>query len=131
MAAIHVDLTGQPHTVCIYLIACSVEGKLYMLLACRSMHLDFLVGLCGCQLPRCWTNGMRYLSLLSHVPISIGFHLHMMKTSFSLWTVTPSFVKTEMVHVLDVFPTLMRECGKSSKVSASAALNGYLGSVIT
>ena len=70
---------------------------------------------------------MRYRPLLSCAPIRIGLPLHVMSTSVSLWIVTPSFVKMEMVTASYVLPTLMRECGKSSKVSALAPLGWILG----
>ncbi len=48
----------------------------------------------------------------------IGSPLHVMRTSFSLNTLTPSFMKTETVSSSDVLPTLIRDVGKSWNVSA-------------
>jgi len=119
IAASHVDFTGWPHTACIHLIACSVEGRSYTLLAWCSMRLAFLVGLRSCKLPHCWTRDMWYRPLLSCAPISIGLPLHMMRTLFSLCTTTPSFVKMEIVPASAVLPTLIRECGNSLDISAN------------
>ena len=57
--------------------------------------------------------------------------LHVMSTSCSLCTLTPPFVKMEIVPSLDVLPTLMKELAKLVKVSAIEAccescLNGSL-----
>ncbi len=48
----------------------------------------------------------------------MGLHLHVMRTSSSLNTLTPSIVKTETMPLLDVLPTLIRDVGKSWNVSA-------------
>jgi hypothetical protein len=48
----------------------------------------------------------------------IGSPLHVMRTSSSLNTLTPSFVKTETVPSSDVLPMLIRDVGKSWNVSA-------------
>jgi hypothetical protein len=48
----------------------------------------------------------------------IGSPLHVMRTSSSLNTLTPSFVKTETVPSSNVLPTLIRDVGKSWNVSA-------------
>jgi hypothetical protein len=48
----------------------------------------------------------------------MGLPLHVMRTSSSLNTLMPSFVKTETVPSLDVLPMLMREVRKSWNVSA-------------
>ncbi len=55
------------------------------------------------------------------MPINIGLPLHVMSTSCSLCTVTPSFVKIDIVPSSDVLPTLISELGKSSNESALAA----------
>ena len=120
-ALLHVVLTGYPHTACMHFIACSMDGKSYTLFACRRAWCAFLDGFHGCQRPRCCTNGMRYRPLSSRIPINSGSPLHVISTSCSLWTVTPSFVKIDIVPSSDVLPTLMRELGKSSNESALAA----------
>ncbi len=48
----------------------------------------------------------------------IGSPLHVMRTSSSLNTLMPSFMKTETVPSSDVLPTLIRDVGKSWNVSA-------------
>jgi hypothetical protein len=101
-ALIHVDLTGYPHT----------------LLALRSAALMHALGFQGCHCPFCCINGIRYRPCSSHVPISIGMPLHVMSTSCSFCTVTPSLVNIEMVPSSEVLPTLISDVGKSSKVSA-------------
>ena len=55
------------------------------------------------------------------MPINIGSPLHVMSTSCSLCTVTPSFVNIDIVPLSDVLPTLISELGKSSNESALAA----------
>jgi len=47
--------------------------------------------------------------------------LHVMSTSCSLCTVTPSFVKIDIVPSSDILPTLISELGKSSNESVLAA----------
>ena len=44
VALSQVDLTGYPHTTCIHLIACSVDGRSYTLLACLRIFFAFLYG---------------------------------------------------------------------------------------
>ena len=73
--------------------------------------------------------GMRYRPLLSRAPMRIGFPLQVISTSSSLCTVTLSLVKLEMVPASEVFPTLIRECGKSSNVSAYLVLRADRKSV--
>ena len=63
---------------------------------------------------------MRYRPLSSRMPINNGSPLHVISTSYSLWTVTPSFVKIDIVPSSDVLPTLISELGKSSNESALA-----------
>ena len=55
------------------------------------------------------------------MPINIGSPLHVMSTSCSLCTVTPSFVNIDIVPSSDVLPTLISELGKLSNESALAA----------
>ena len=76
---------------------------------------------------------MRYLPYSSLTPTNIGSPLHLIRTSVSLCTVTPSFVKIEIVPSSAVLPTLIREVGKSLKVSACAALadNCGIGNFVT
>ena len=68
-----------------------------------------------------------------HAPIMMGFSLHVIVVLSSLWTVTLSFVKTEIVPVSDVLPLLMSECEKSSNMSASVFyyVSWGTGSVVT
>lgn len=115
-------------------MACSINGRSYTLLACRSFSvIRFFVGR-GYHLPLCCINGMQYLPCSSRTPIKIGVPLHVMSTSSSLCTVTPSFVKMDIVQSSAVFPTLISELGKSPNVSASVALADKLlkkGSLVT
>jgi hypothetical protein len=104
--------------VCIHLMACSVDGRLYTLLARRSAFRACLDGRCGCQWPCCCINGIRYCPWLSQMPMRIGSSLHVMRTSSSLNTLMPSFMKTETVPSSDVLPMLIRYVGKSWNVSA-------------
>jgi len=53
--------------------------------------------------------------------MSSGAPLHLMSTSVSLCTVTPVFVKMDMVLSSEVFPTLISEVGKLVNVSAVVA----------
>jgi hypothetical protein len=53
--------------------------------------------------------------------MSSGAPLHLMSTSVSLCTVTPVFVKIDMVPSSDVFPTLINDVGKFVNVSAVVA----------
>jgi hypothetical protein len=114
-------LTGYPHTACIHFIACSMDGKLYTLFACRRACRAFFDGFRGCQCPLCCTKAIRYRPLSSRMPINNGSPLHVMSTSCSLCTVTPSFVNIDIVPSSDVLPTLISELGKSLNESALAA----------
>jgi len=71
--------------------------------------------------PRCCINGIRYLPWLSLTPMRMGSPLHVMSTSSSLNTLTPSFVNTDTVPSSAILPTLIREVGKSWNVSARIA----------
>ncbi len=51
----------------------------------------------------------------------MGLPLHVMSTSSSLNTVTPVLVKTDMVPLSEVLPTLISNVGKFWKVSACLA----------
>ena len=53
--------------------------------------------------------------------INIGSSLHVMSTSCSLCTVTPSLVKIDIVPSSDVLLTLISKLGKSLNESALAA----------
>ena len=64
---------------------------------------------------------MRYRPCSSHTPMSIGAPLHLISTSVSLCTVTPFFVKMEMVLSSNVFPTFIDDVGKLVNVSACVA----------
>ncbi len=64
---------------------------------------------------------MRYRPCSSRTPMSIGAPLHLMSTSASLCTVTPVFVKIDMVPSSDVFLTLIKDVGKLVNVSAVVA----------
>ena len=64
---------------------------------------------------------MRYQPLSSRMPINIGSPLHVMSTSCSLCTVTPSFVNIDIVPLSDILPTLISELGKSLNESALVA----------
>ena len=59
------------------------------------------------------------LARLSRLLIRIGAPLHVISTYSSLCTVTPFFVKMEILPSSDVLLTLKSEDGKLSKVSAS------------
>ncbi len=123
----HVDLMGYPQTACIHFIACSMDGWSYTLFAYRRSCRAFLDGFCGCHCPLCCTKGTQYRPLSSRMPINIGSPLHVMSTSCSLCTVTPSFVNIDIVPSSGVLPTLISELGKSSNESALAAwLDSYL-----
>ena len=126
-AFIHVDLTGYPHTACIHLIACSVDGRSYTLFACRRKSRCRLDPLLGCHCPRCWVSGIRYRPCSSRLPIRIGSPLHVISTSSSLCTVTPSLVKIDIVPSSDVCPTLINDVGNCSNVSACLALADSCG----
>ena len=117
----HVDFTGYPHTAGIHLTACSVDDRLYMLFACSSNRLAFFDSRCGCHCPRCWINGMRYWPWSSLTPIRMGFPFIRMSTSCSLCTVTPLYVKMDIVPSSAVLPTLINECRNSVNVSAVLA----------
>ena len=133
MALSHVDLTGYPHTACIHLIPCSVDGRSYTLPAISSALRFFLDGFSGCHCPRFWMSGMRYRPCSSLTPTKSGALVHRISTSVSLWTVTPVLVKMEMVPSSAVFPTLMSDVGKSLNVSARDARsdNCVKGSFVT
>ncbi len=62
--------------------------------------------------------GIWYCLWLSLIPMRTGLPLHVMSTSSSLNTLTPSFVKTETVPLLAVLPMLIKDEGKSWNVSA-------------
>lgn len=122
IALSHVDLTGYPHTACIHLIACSVEGKSYTLFALSRTCFAFLLGRLGCHCPFCCNSGILYLPCSSLTPMSIGCPLHLISTSSSLSTVTPPLVKIDMVPSSAVLPTLMSDVGKSANESACVAM---------
>ena len=127
----HVDLTGYPQTACIHFIACSMDCRSYTLFACHRACRAFLDSFCGCHCPLCCTKGMQYLPLSSQMPINIGSPLHVMSTSCSLCTVTPSFVNIDIVPSSVVLPTLISELGKLLNEPVLAAwldscLNGRL-----
>jgi hypothetical protein len=88
------------------------------MLACHSAFHACLDGHRGCQCPCCCINGIWYCPWLSWVLMRIGSPLHVMRMSSSSNTLTPSFVKTKTVPSSDVLPTLIRDVGKSWKVSA-------------
>ena len=73
----------HPQTACIHFIACSMDGRLYTLFACRRACRAFLDGFRGCRCPLCCTKGMQYLPLSSRMLINIGSPLHVMSTSCS------------------------------------------------
>jgi hypothetical protein len=118
MALSQVDLTGYPQTACIHLMACLVDGRSYTLLACRSSFHACLDGYLGCQWPRCCINGIRYRPWLYWMPMRIVSPFHVMRTSSSLNTLMPSFVKTKTVPSSELLPMLIRDVGKSWNVSA-------------
>ena len=62
-----------------------------------------------------------------------GLFLHVISTSFSSCTVTPSLVKIDIVPSLDVFPARMRDVGNSLNVSACLAFddNNGKGKLVT
>ena len=64
---------------------------------------------------------MRYRPWSSLTPIRMGFPFIRMSTSCSLCTVTPLFVKMDIVPSSDVLPTLINECGNYVNVSAVLA----------
>ena len=76
MARSHVDLTGYPHTACIHLIACSMDGRSYTLLASWSAFLAFFDGHCGCLCPLCCTSGIWYCPCSLRLQMRIGSPLH-------------------------------------------------------
>ena len=63
----------------------------------------------------------------------MGLPLHVIRTSSSLKTVTPVLVNTEIVPLFEVFPTLIKDAGKSWKMSACHARDEKLwnGSRVT
>jgi hypothetical protein len=104
-----------------------------MLLACRSAFRTYLDGHLGCHYPHCCINGIQYCPLPSRTPMRMGLPLHMMSTSSSLNTVMPVLVKTDMVLLPEVLPTLINDVGKFWKVSACLACADSLwsGSQVT
>eukprot|EP00956_Cyclotella_meneghiniana_P038422 scaffold154279_cov36-Cyclotella_meneghiniana.AAC.2 len=72
-------------------------------------------------------SGILYRPCSSLTPTNIGSPLHLIRTSVSLCTVKPSLVKIEIVPSSAVLPTLIRDVGKSLKVSACAALADSCG----
>ena len=127
MALIHVDLTGYPHTACIHLMPCSVDGKSYTFPAISSALRFVFDGVSGCHCPLFWVSGIRYRPCSSRTPMNMGAFLHRISTSVSLCTVTPFLVKMDMVPSSAVFPTLMSDDGKSLKVSALDARSDNCG----
>ena len=121
MALRHVDLTGYPHTACIHFIPCSVDGRLYTLLACNRGCQAFLNKVLGCHCFLFLMSRMQYWQCLLFTPMSIGSPLHLMSACVSLCRVTPVLVKIEMVLSLEVFPTLIIDVGKLVNVSACVA----------
>ena len=122
MGFIHMYLTGYLQTACIHLTASSLCVRSYTLCACCSFLLAYFVGLCGCHCPWFWVKGIRYLPHSSLLPMRMGFFWHVMSTSSSLYTVTPSLVKMDMLPSSAVLPTLISYVGNSSNVSASSSL---------
>ena len=129
MDFIHMDLTGYPQTVCIHLIASSLDGRPYTLCAIWSYLLADFMGVCGCHCPWSWVNGIRYLPRSSPLTMIIGFFWYVMLTSSSLCIVTPSFVNMDKFPSSDVLPTLISEVGNYLNVSASAAFLESCGNV--
>ena len=121
MAFIHVGLTGYTHTVCIHLIASSLDGRSYTLCSSCSCLITAFVGLRGCHCPWSWVNGIRYLPRSSFLPTRMVFLWHVMSKSSSLYSVTPSLVKMDKLPSSAVFSTLISDVGNYSNVSASAA----------
>ena len=113
MALIHVDLPGYLQTACIHLMASSMDGKSYILLACWRYLLEFRVGLRGCHCPRLCVNGLLMI---------MGCLWHVINTSSSLYTVAPSLVNMDTLPSLSVLPTLINYVGNYLNVSDSAAL---------
>ena len=122
MALIQVELTGYPHTACIHLMDSSVDGRSHTLCACCSFLLGSFVGLHGCHCPWSCVNGMRYLPRSSPLPIIMGFLLHVINTYSSLYFLTPSLEKMDMLPSSAVFPKLIRDVVNSSNVYVSATL---------
>ena len=92
-----------------------------MMMTWQRAFLDFLVGFLGCHRPRCCISGMQYLPRSLRLPMRSGLSLHVISTSSSLCTVTPSLEKMEIFPSSDILSTLIKEVGKSWNVSASAA----------
>ena len=67
------------------------------------------------------------------VLFEMGLPLHVMGTSVSLCTDTPSFVNTEIVPSSDILPTLINDVGNCSKVLACVAFaeSWWNGSFVT
>ena len=122
MDFIHVDLTGYPHTTCIHLIAYSLDGRSYRLCACCCFLFACFVGLRSFYCPWYWFNGIQYLPRSYLLPMKMGILWHVMSTSSSLYTVTQSLVKVDMLPLSDLLPTLISDVGNFFNVSASAAL---------
>ena len=128
----HVDFTGYPHTACIHLIACSVEGKSYTLLACSNACLAFFDGVVVAI-------GLAFVLMVfdtvhvHHVyQLIVVSPLHLIRTSSSLNTDTPSLLKIDTVLSSANFPTLINDDGHVLKESAVVAVvdNCGNGSVV-
>ena len=63
----------------------------------------------------------------------MGLFLHVISKYSSLYTLTPSLVNTDIFPSSDVFPTIIKDVGKSSNVSACTALgdNCLRGNLVT
>ena len=122
MYLIYVDFNGYPQTLCIHLIDSSVDGRLYTLLACWTYFLEFRFGLHGFHCLWLCFNGIRYLPHSSRFPMRMDFLWHVINTSSSLYTVTPSLVNMETLPSLAVLTTLIKDVGGSLNVSDSVAL---------
>ena len=103
-------------------MACSVEGKSYTLLAFSRACFALALGGLGCHCPFCCNSGIWYRPCSSLTPMSMGSPLHLINTSSSLRTVTPSLVKIDIVPSSAVLLTFMSDEGKSANKSACVAL---------
>ena len=92
-----------------------------MLLVCQRALHACLDGCLGHHCLRCCINGIRYWPGSSCTPMRMGLPLHVISTSSSLKTVTPLLVNIDMVPLSKVLPTLIRDVGKSWKVSTCCA----------
>ena len=101
--------------------SCSVEGRLYTLLAFNRACCAFLDGVLDCHCPLFWMIGIWYRPCSTRTPMSIGAPLHLMSTSVSLCTVTLVLMKMEMVSLSEVLSTLINDVGKLVNVSACVA----------